>query len=443
MSISLGYDYLWVDRYCVDQGDAKDVNRQVSQMGKIYSAATVTLFASSGSDPTYGLPGLRPNTRKYTYRYEAAGNNWLIALPGHSTMGIFRSDWSQRAWTFQEGFMSKRRLFFTDCEMLFICNRTVLNESEHWDSEHGSRTLLRGAFPNVDGTEEVDGMELALRLIDVFSPRKLTLQSDALKAICGALETLPPSRGHPVFHLSAVPFTRAAHESLLSISLALYWLHTRPCRRRTEFPSWSPLGWHGWVCEFAPQMPIVPADCSIALRRAHESFDLTLLTDSTNGLYDFERVQPTRILEITAYTVSIPLHVGTPFYSFEYGHFARTVLPLDAAQDLFIGFPIDSMDYPHAEDTGPALGLILRSGEALRTARSLGNDVVVLLLRPRGNHYERVALLQVPSQNFHHRRNCELLARSDPCPLETDDLDFVKESFLWLRHAKKQCILLG
>ncbi|KAH7084887.1 heterokaryon incompatibility protein-domain-containing protein [Paraphoma chrysanthemicola] len=442
MTISLGYDYLWVDRYCIDQGDAEDVNRQVSQMGKLYSAAAVTLFASSGSDPTYGLPGLRPNTRKYTYRYEAAGNNYLIALPGHSTMDIYRSNWFQRAWTFQEGFMSKKRLFFTDREMLFVCNRTILNESEHWDSEHGSQTRLRGAFPNVNGAEEADGMELALRLIDVFSPRKLTHQSDALKAICGALETLPLSRGYPVFHLSAVPFTRAAHESLPSISLALHWMHTGPCRRRTDFPSWSPLGWDGWVHGIAPQTPVVPADCSLALRRPQESIDLTLLTDLTNGLYDSEKLQPTRILEITAYMVSIPLHFGTPLDLPESGPSVRTVLPLDAARDLSIRVPVDSMDYTHAEDTGPALGLILRSGEALRTARSSGSDIVVMLLKFQGNHYERAALFQVPTENY-HRLYCELVVRSHPHPLETGDLDFVKESFLWLRHAKKQCILLG
>ncbi|KAF2035610.1 HET-domain-containing protein, partial [Setomelanomma holmii] len=122
MTNALGYQYLSVDRYSVDQGDPEDVHRQVSQMGFIYAAVKVTLIASSGVNPTHGLPGLRPGIRQpYSFRYERVGRNHLVALPGHSTMDIRRSAWWRRAWTFQECYMSKRRVFFTDRQALFVC----------------------------------------------------------------------------------------------------------------------------------------------------------------------------------------------------------------------------------------------------------------------------------------------------------------------------------
>ncbi|CAG5181270.1 uncharacterized protein ALTATR162_LOCUS9678 [Alternaria atra] len=59
----LGYKYLWVDRYCIDQTDRIDKHTQVLQMGEIYAAAQVTIVAAAGSDPSYGLPGVSSQSR--------------------------------------------------------------------------------------------------------------------------------------------------------------------------------------------------------------------------------------------------------------------------------------------------------------------------------------------------------------------------------------------
>lgn len=55
-------------------------------------------------------------------------------------------------------------------------------------------------------------------------------------------------------------------------------------------------------------MPTAPEDFSVALRRTSESVDLRLLLDSTNRLYDAERAEPARLLDIVAQTVELPLH---------------------------------------------------------------------------------------------------------------------------------------
>lgn len=43
VTLQLGYRYLWIDRYCIDQGDAGDKHSQILQMGRIYGSARLTL----------------------------------------------------------------------------------------------------------------------------------------------------------------------------------------------------------------------------------------------------------------------------------------------------------------------------------------------------------------------------------------------------------------
>lgn len=54
----LGYRYLWVDEYCIDQSDTRHKTLQISRMDGIYSGADVTIVAAAGKDKSYGLPGV-------------------------------------------------------------------------------------------------------------------------------------------------------------------------------------------------------------------------------------------------------------------------------------------------------------------------------------------------------------------------------------------------
>ncbi|KAK4100523.1 heterokaryon incompatibility, partial [Parathielavia hyrcaniae] len=51
---ALGYNYLWVDRYCIDQSDPQEMHSQINQMDLIYSMSEVTLVAAAGTDETAG-----------------------------------------------------------------------------------------------------------------------------------------------------------------------------------------------------------------------------------------------------------------------------------------------------------------------------------------------------------------------------------------------------
>lgn len=54
----LGFRYLWIDRYCINQQCEEEKAEQVQKMDLIYQNSEVTIIAAAGQDPLYGLPGV-------------------------------------------------------------------------------------------------------------------------------------------------------------------------------------------------------------------------------------------------------------------------------------------------------------------------------------------------------------------------------------------------
>ncbi|KAH7082749.1 heterokaryon incompatibility protein-domain-containing protein [Paraphoma chrysanthemicola] len=92
----LGFRYLWVDRYCIDQAHAIDKRHQIQQMGAIYSAAELTIIASAGDDPSCGLPGV--SIDRETFPEVTIGTFTIQFIPEPVTREIFLSIWASRAW---------------------------------------------------------------------------------------------------------------------------------------------------------------------------------------------------------------------------------------------------------------------------------------------------------------------------------------------------------
>lgn len=91
--------------------------------------------------------------------------------------------------------MSKRRLFFTDRQLLFICNEGTCTESDDWEENEIARGMIQNMFPHVNTVDKHNGMVQAMAHISEYSGRELSYDSDALKAISGALAVLPPAMG--------------------------------------------------------------------------------------------------------------------------------------------------------------------------------------------------------------------------------------------------------
>lgn len=71
VALELGYRYLWVDEYCVDQVSEKHKAEQISKVDRIYRGADLTIVAT-GSDSRSGLSGIskirRPSHQLFRMR---------------------------------------------------------------------------------------------------------------------------------------------------------------------------------------------------------------------------------------------------------------------------------------------------------------------------------------------------------------------------------------
>jgi hypothetical protein len=137
----LGFRFLWVDAYCIDQVIGKEKQSQIQIMDEIYGGAELTLVAAAGSHNNHGLPGVsttRRNSSQDLERTFSLGNVQITRMEEHPKGSIMSSTWSSRAWTYQEAILSQRLLYFTDSEMYFECHPMQTRESlsADWQSLH-------------------------------------------------------------------------------------------------------------------------------------------------------------------------------------------------------------------------------------------------------------------------------------------------------------------
>jgi hypothetical protein len=133
----LGYQYLWVDRYCIDQLNENEKHSQISNMDSIYNLAQITIISAAGKDAGRGLPGVGTNKRRVLdhVRIGDHGSTLLFTASADADEELLQSTWSTRGWTYQEGVLSRRRLIFTESQVIFECSSIRLYENIPLDLE--------------------------------------------------------------------------------------------------------------------------------------------------------------------------------------------------------------------------------------------------------------------------------------------------------------------
>ncbi|KAI0456154.1 heterokaryon incompatibility protein-domain-containing protein [Xylaria acuta] len=209
LTLRLGFRYLWVDRHCIDQNNEVNKARDLAIMDHIYENATLTIVAMAGSDDTYGLPGM--GTEPIVSRNEPSqailAGHTLVSLNPDILTSVRNSEWSTRAWTFQEALLSRRCLLFTPDQVYFICRTTYWSEflpnfpdiklhegggaGTEYDPYSGSdpEVSLANFFYFETGGLESAQSELAQfqRDVNIYLKRTMGDQNDGLNAFRGIL----------------------------------------------------------------------------------------------------------------------------------------------------------------------------------------------------------------------------------------------------------------
>ncbi|KAJ2898035.1 HET-domain-containing protein [Zalerion maritima] len=295
----LGYQYLWVDKYCIDQGNAQEKHQQICNMDLIYKESEITIVAAEGEDQNAGLPGV--TTERDRGRCARVAVSDLDVSFTHTVVEthpqtdarktIQKSKWMTRGWTFQEAVLSRRALCFTAKGVYFECKRANFFEGLRTpdyftqaipgevkgargevvvgDSQYRPRTrierllwgkprakifpclepgLFAGISYSMPGWESPTtlGYHIYWKLAVDYSKRSLTFESDALLAFAGIIRDLANQN---LKHVAGLPYVDSGGSLLTGSFLhSLCWLSWPPnsafsAKRREGFPTWT---WAGW-----------------------------------------------------------------------------------------------------------------------------------------------------------------------------------------------------
>lgn len=164
----LGQRYLWVDSLCIAQDNERAWKNNAKAMHLIYGHAYSTICAADG-DAESGLRAAAPmlratpriqggyytkgtaqddeedsDTTTISTQY-AHGIRILVTRP--LEVVIHDSEWSKRAWTFQEQILSRRCLIFAEGRVHFQCRFAGISEDIWTDSKGNGWSLNRTKSP--------------------------------------------------------------------------------------------------------------------------------------------------------------------------------------------------------------------------------------------------------------------------------------------------------
>lgn len=272
----LGYDYLWVDRYCVPQDNQEEKLSLIGRMDRVYSGSVLTIIAAACKSPNQGLPGVS-GIRTPPQNCIRVKNRSLVQVLSGVATEIKNSEWNTRGWTYQEGLLSHRRLVFTASQVYFQCSgmwcieglsyplrclhhpdlQSIRDKDWYPFSQRAYTERLPRVFPRRNVGQDRDSPIFRIR---EYSQKRLTFEQDALDAFRGVLNHLEKSVVASIQgHLCGVLLWHC-HSCLASLLYGLSWQLHPPYQltigdgpfpeRRKMFPSWS---WLGWVLSNSPR----------------------------------------------------------------------------------------------------------------------------------------------------------------------------------------------
>jgi hypothetical protein len=244
---SLGIRYLWIDALCILQDNADQLLLHMNSMDSIYSSATLTIVSDTESADT-GIPGISVPRSPLQATFQHSGKVFLSSKRTFGT-ALQDSNWESRAWCLQEKVFSKRLLIFTPSQTFFHCTcatwfeDTILeNKERDAGNVHIAERSDPSRKPHIDVTfytayeahRSLFGGRNFWSLVEIYSKRQLSFESDSIRAFSGILKSIENEFGSALWGVPQYTFARGLTWDLSNCKMSL---------RRPEFPSWS---WAGW-----------------------------------------------------------------------------------------------------------------------------------------------------------------------------------------------------
>ncbi|KAF2795050.1 HET-domain-containing protein [Melanomma pulvis-pyrius CBS 109.77] len=207
VATTIPVDYLWIDALCILQDSNEDKIIELAKMEHIYRDSLVTIVAASANDVSNGLLECRPGTPSISEECNVWTNRrmdgvsklpWTIPFRiADGTFGTMslkcveceteydesKEPINTRAWTTQEQLMAQRVLSYASHTLQWRCKAGTQNlgDSLHQD-KYGSSTI---STLSISVQTPRDALLRWLRIVEMYSPRRLTLPNDKLPAIAG------------------------------------------------------------------------------------------------------------------------------------------------------------------------------------------------------------------------------------------------------------------
>ncbi|KAL4723587.1 hypothetical protein ACLX1H_009225 [Fusarium chlamydosporum] len=198
----LGFDYLWVDRFCIIQDDAADRDWEFSRMATTYKNAVVTLAAATAEAASQGFlnpcpPQQKPFLPERKFRIPMEdGRKGTVYLADKPYQPMHPLD--TRGWTLQEFMLSSRMLMFSDFQLLWQCKQVELQSVTGNDAgleyQQHLESLPWTAFDDIGGASfgahDSEKLYLWKTILRQYSERRLSVAEDRLPAITGIITEL-------------------------------------------------------------------------------------------------------------------------------------------------------------------------------------------------------------------------------------------------------------
>ncbi len=211
---TLGIPYLWVDALCIVQDDAEDWALEAARMSAVYENSVLTIAAIDSPGSGQGIfrkrtHSPRPYNRDFPPESPTGYFGYSHPFFVFSTKCRPRplGELDMRGWCLQEQFLSQRILSYADGELFWECDELMASESypggvsqSVWAFQETSlqirsdwqkfKTIVKNIRKQdrkcgAMSPSQTDAIALWCSMVERFTRRHLTVQSDRLVAIQG------------------------------------------------------------------------------------------------------------------------------------------------------------------------------------------------------------------------------------------------------------------